>query len=171
MLTKLHALLRGPLRDMLADPAYPWKTLDVTYDVPRVERIWTQWGEDRVSLHRLHPCENPLFHPHPWPSAMVILSGQYLMGLGRSLDGSTPVETARIKLTPGAQYEMLDQLGWHWVKPLDLPVMSVMVSGKPWKMPDNYPIYGKGASPDELRPEVRDEMLGWFRHELGVFPC
>jgi hypothetical protein len=170
MLIRLQQLLCGPLQDMLADPAHPWKTVDVTYEDPHVERVWTQWDEDRVSLHRIHPCASPLFHPHPWPSAMKVFSGQYAMGVGRSKSGGTPGETVRLVLAPGSQYEMLDDHGWHWVQPVDLPVMSVMLTGKPWKMPEGFPRHGQGHVHAELSDAVRDDILVWFRRELGVLP-
>lgn len=170
MLADLRTLLRGPLNDMLADPAYPWKTVDVTYEDPHVERVWTQWGKLRVSLHRIHPCDKPLFHPHPWPSAMLICSGQYRMGIGRSIAGEQPAEIVRLTLGPGCEYEMLDPYGWHWVQPVDLPVMSVMLTGEPWPMPEGFPKHGKGHAHAELSDEARDDVLGWFRRELGVFP-
>lgn len=170
MLDRLHSLLSGPLQEMLSDSAFPWRTVDVTYEDPHVERVWTQWGEERVSLHRIHPCSEPLFHPHPWPSAMKVFSGQYEMGVGRSKSGGVPGELLRIVLTPGSQYEMADVYAWHWVQPIDLPVMSVMVTGRPWKMPDGFPKHGKGHVHRELSDEVRDDILGWFRRELGVLP-
>jgi hypothetical protein len=170
MLFRLHNLLDGHLQEMLADLAHPWKTVDVTYEDPHVERVWAQWGEERVSLHRIHPCTKPpLFHPHPWPSAMLICSGVYMMGVGRSQFGGMPDDVARLKLVPGAQYEMIDPHGWHWVQPLDLPVMSVMVTGKPWEMPEGFPKHGVGHVHKELSDEVRDDILNWFRQELGVF--
>lgn len=180
MLDKLRELLRGPLDSMLADLSYPWKTVDVTYEDPHVERVWTQWGDLRVNLHRIHPCAKALFHPHPWPSAMLICSGVYMMGVGATVAGGPkivqsgpvvvePREAVRVKLVAGSQYEMLDPYGWHWVQPLDLPVMSVMLTGKPWELPEGFPKHGKGHVHAELRPEVRDELLGWFRGFFGVF--
>lgn len=51
-----------------------WNSLDVDYHDPRVERVWRQWLDYRVSLHVIHPCQPSasLFHPHPWPSAMRV---------------------------------------------------------------------------------------------------
>lgn len=102
---------------------------------------------------------------------MKVFSGQYAMGVGRSISGEMPAEIARLILTPGAQYEMLEPYGWHWVQPVDLPVMSVMVTGEPWPMPEGFPKHGKGHVHADLSDAVRDEILGWFRRELGVLPC
>ena len=61
-----------------------WHSLLVDYHPPTVERLWTPWQEFRVYLHRIHPCarEEALFHPHPWPSAMCLLEGDYEMAVG-----------------------------------------------------------------------------------------
>src|SRR4051794_19093257 len=61
-----------------------WKGLYIDYHPPTVERLWRPWGEYRVSLHRISPCGpgEALFHPHPWPSVMRILAGEYEMAVG-----------------------------------------------------------------------------------------
>lgn len=150
---------------MLADPSRDWRTVDVTYEDPHVERVWTQWGDLRVNLHRIHVCEKPLFHPHPWPSAMVVCAGAYLMGVGHSEAGEEPREAARVCLERGSSYEMLDPHGWHWVKPLgpDPVAMTIMVTGKPWELPAGFPKHGKGHVHAELSAEARNGILDWFR--------
>ena len=42
------------------------------------------WRDCRIYLHRIYPCApgEALFHPHLWPSAMRILSGEYEMAVG-----------------------------------------------------------------------------------------
>jgi len=167
MLDRLHVLLGGPLCNMLASASTPWKTVDVTYEEPHVERVWTEWEGFRVNLHRIHPCEKALFHPHPWPSAMVLCLGTYEMAVGRSLDGSLPVETARVVLSEGSEYEMNDPYGWHWVRPLEKPVMSVMLTGKPWAMPEGFPKHGKGHVHRELDALRTNEILFWFGRMFG----
>ena len=61
-----------------------WQSVLVDYHPPTVERLWTTWQGFRVYLHRIHPCEREqaLFHPHPWPSAMRVLEGDYEMAVG-----------------------------------------------------------------------------------------
>lgn len=161
MLDQLDSLLQI-LHTLVTDPNL-WKTVDVTYEDPHVERVWTQVGENRLSLHRIHPCDKPLFHPHPWPSAMVVADGTYTMGIGRSLDGSVPVEVARLQLAKGSRYEMVDPYAWHWVQPVGKPVMTIMVTGQPWRMPFGFPTHGKGHVHQPLKDEIRDEILEWFR--------
>ena len=69
VLTQVERALPALLQDESV-----WQSLYVDYHPPMVERLWTRWGEYRVFLHRIHPCERgqALFHPHPWPSAMRV---------------------------------------------------------------------------------------------------
>lgn len=128
VLHRAEALLPDLLKDLEG-----WQTLDITYEPPRVERLWRQFEEGyRVCLHRIHPCEKALFHPHPWPSAIKILSGTYEMGVGYGLDQEIPPEAATVYLTAGSYYEMIEPDGWHYVRPLREPSLSVMVTGLPW---------------------------------------
>ena len=68
-----------------------WKTLDVNYEPPQVHRMWVQHGDYRVNLHRIFPCKMPIYHPHPWPSVILVLDGEYEMGVG-----TEDVEAARV---------------------------------------------------------------------------
>lgn len=132
MLTILDAVERE-LPALLDDPD-GWQSLLIDYHPPRVERLWRPLGEHRVSLHRIHPCapEEALFHPHPWPSAMRVLTGVYEMDVGWGRGSVAPPVAARLRLTPGCAYAMTDPDGWHSVRPLDAPTLSVMVTGRPW---------------------------------------
>src|SRR5581483_10131554 len=58
-----------------------WHSLYVDYEPPTVERLWTDVGNCRLYLHRIHPCEKALYHAHPWPSAIKVLSGVYEMAV------------------------------------------------------------------------------------------
>lgn len=110
-----------------------WHTLDVNYEPPHVERLWRPYGDEcRLYLHRIHPCEVALLHPHPWPSAVRVVSGRYEMGVGWSPSDIPPKLAAKIVLRPNSSYVMDDPNGWHYVKPLGEPSLSVMVTGKPW---------------------------------------
>jgi hypothetical protein len=112
-----------------------WRSLYVDYHPPTVERLWRDWKEYRISLHRIHPCPpgEALFHPHPWPSAMRILSGEYEMAVGYG-KGETPPPVAALMIAAGDfRYEMTDPDAWHYVRPLRGPTMSLMVTGQPWE--------------------------------------
>lgn len=83
MIDKLKQIERKLLPDLLKKSG-EWNSLMIDYHAPIVERLWTQIGNYRVSLHFIHPCDtkDALYHPHPWPSAMHVLHGKYEMGLG-----------------------------------------------------------------------------------------
>lgn len=131
----LHVLGRAEaaVPALLEADADSWHTLDVDYEPPRVERLWRDFEKDyRIYLHRIHPCDKALFHPHPWASAIKVLSGKYVMGVGYTLDNVPPTEAATIVLAAGSYYEMIDPDGWHYVRPIGGPSLSIMVTGPKW---------------------------------------
>lgn len=121
------------LPQLLREPN-SWNSLWVNYHPPFVERLWRSWGDGcRIYLHRIHPCfkSEALFHPHPWPSVIKVCSDSgYEMGVtyGHQNQGTA----ITLELAGGSVYEMLDPLGWHYVRPTDKPSLSIMVTGKPW---------------------------------------
>jgi hypothetical protein len=133
MLTILSAVEKE-LPVLLKDES-AWRSVYVDYHPPTVERLWLNWREFRVYLHRIHACppREALFHPHPWPSAMRILSGAYEMAVGYG-KGEAPPPIAALVLAEGNfRYEMTDPDAWHYVRPIGGPTVSLMVSGKPWE--------------------------------------
>jgi len=158
------ARLETELPAMLADDAR-WHSLDINYHPPFVERLWTQWNDYRVSLHRIHPCEpsDALFHPHPWPSAMRILDGRYEMAIGYGTGKQAPPLAARIIAGTDVRYEMTDPDAWHYVRPLERPAMTIMVTGKPWKR--EAPTSTEPLQP--LDDGRRRELMAWFRTRYG----
>ena len=143
-----------------------WHSVFVDYEKPFVERLWRQHGEYRISLHRIHPCHpgEPYFHPHPWPQGVWVVSGRYEMGMGYG-SGTTSPTISEIKIVSGGdQYEMIDRDAWHYVRPLDDVVMSMMITGKPWnrerpKMP---------VSQLSSLSHVREEEIFQFFKEIVV---
>lgn len=105
----------------------------IDYHPPFVKRIWLQYGEYRIYMHRIEPCSSSpeaLYHPHPWHSAIRIVRGHYEMGVGHSASNELPPTDCKLLLGPGTLYEMTEPDGWHYVNPLDKPVYSLMVTGK-----------------------------------------
>lgn len=143
-----------------------WHSLAVRYETPHVNRLWWEWGDYRINLHKIFPCETALWHPHPWPSAVKIFSGSYEMGLAYG-DEKARYTVARTILCEGSCYTMTEQLGWHYVRPIGEPSMSVMVTGKPWDT-GNAKHPGKGISHDPLRDRERWEILEFFQKALSV---
>ena len=132
MLEQLERVLPS-LPDLLAD-ADGWSSLDVDYHPPRVERLVRAHGSARLCVHRIHPCppDTALFHPHPWPCAIALLAGRYELGVGYGAGDQAPPLASRLIAHAPMRYEMLEPDAWHYVRALDAPVLSVMLSGAPW---------------------------------------
>jgi hypothetical protein len=163
MLDMLHRV-ETQLPAMLQEEA-EWNSLYIDYHPPIVERLWRQWFDFRIYLHRIHPCEagEALFHPHPWPSAMRVLDGTYEMAVGYGAGEQEPPIAARILLPAGSEYEMTDPHGWHYVRPIASPTMSLMIAGKPWNRPG--PKSGKVLNP--LAEGQKEAILAFFREYYG----
>lgn len=154
----------------LLEDSKRWKTLDVNYEPPRVERAWTEFEGYRVNLHMIHPCSKALFHPHPWPSAVRVLTGSYEMAVGWegdeervinlvSEEKKIPAVAALIILPPDSCYEMIDIGGWHYVRPIGGPSVSLIVTGKPWERTSP----GKDQKHGELTDQAKIFLLQYFR--------
>jgi len=163
---EILASAEAALPALLNDPA-GWRSLDINYHPPRVERLFRPWGEGgRLSLHRVHPCplDSALFHPHPWPSAMRIVSGSYRMIVGYGAGVEQPPVAMTLELTAGARYAMVDPDAWHAVVPQGQPSLSIMVTGQPWARP--VPLE-PGGPLHALEPAAVAELLATFE---GYYP-
>ncbi|WAS95173.1 hypothetical protein [Nannocystis punicea] len=144
-----------------------WHSMHITYHPPEVERLWRQWGDLRINLHRIMPTAastEVLFHPHPWPSIIKLLSGRYRMTVGHGPGVAAPPVAMRLELAPGSVYEMGEPDGWHAVAPLGEPSLSLMLTGKPWDraMPAaDHPPQGP------LSAERAERLLSDFRALYG----
>lgn len=138
MLDYLHDVERR-LPALLLEPINSWNGMYVSYEHPHVRRLWKQDGENRIYLHHIEACEpgQELWHKHPWPSAMRILSGQYLMELGLDT-GLNEQVAATLQLSAGDEYEMVNPDAMHSVRPVDGRVLSLMVTG-PRYYPNDQP--------------------------------
>jgi len=138
-MTKYQQILRQGLLELphLLKDISRWSSKLVDYETPVVERIWTEYKNCRLALHKIHPCSTPLKHVHPWPAAVKVLSGKYEMEMGLvhpgeygqwdySLIGSFIMGT-------GSEYDLLAKGAWHSVNPIDTHSISLMVMGKPWE--------------------------------------
>jgi hypothetical protein len=138
-----------------------WNSVFVNYHPPMVERLWLRWGDYRVYLHRILPCApgEALFHPHPWPSAMRILAGEYEMAVGYGKGEAAPPVAALMIARGDFLYEMTDPDAWHYVRPIGGPTLSLMVTGKPWGRPSP-----RSSTPLEaLTDQQRAELFRLFR--------
>lgn len=150
-----------------------WNSLKVDYNYPHVDRLWRQFGDNRIMLHRIHPCEpeQALLHPHPWPSAVSVLpqvhNSAYETGVGYGDPaGEPPSLAAKFLLTKGCSYEMTDPNAWHYVRPIDRPIFTIMVIGKPYGLPKDER-FGqlKQHRPltEEEKHQIFDAIRPWFR--------
>ena len=164
MLEVLYAVERDVPRMLLDEAA--WKSVYIDYHPPTVERLWQRWGDYRVYLHRIHPCGpgEALFHPHPWPSAMRILSGEYEMAVGHGKGEAVPPVAALMIAAGDFRYEMTDPDAWHYVRPIRGPSLSLMVTGRPWDRP--APRSSKPLVP--LTEAQRAELFVLFRQHYPL---
>jgi hypothetical protein len=159
------------LPKLLTDTNVEWTSLDVDYEPPRVERLWCQFeGRYRIYLHRIHPCFRALFHPHPWPSAVKVLSGAYEMGVGYGPGQALPPVAMTLMLAAGSSYEMVDPDGWHYVRPLGIsPCLSVMVTGSRW---DRWSPGPAAGTLKPLKDQERSRLMTAFKlyYDVGGEP-
>ena len=65
--------------------------------------------------------------------AVRVLEGIYEMGIAHGAGSETPTKiTSTIIAHAPSEYEMVEPDGWHWVRPIGAPSLSVMVTGTPW---------------------------------------
>jgi phenylpropionate dioxygenase-like ring-hydroxylating dioxygenase large terminal subunit len=142
-----------------------WKSVFVDYHLPYVKRLWTKFQYDgteyRIYLHKILPCEleQCLFHPHPWPSIMKIITGQYKMQLGYGTGMMEPPVASTLTLPSNTIYEMIEPNAWHAVSPIKNPSYSIMVTGTPWDRPSHKST--KTLNPLSLEEEK--EILEFFQ--------
>lgn len=140
MIDILKGISNKEMFDILSRDNSEFTSLDIDYHPPRVERIQTMYEGYRISFHIIHPCkrEEALYHPHAWPSAVHVMLGKYEMGVSHSLDLDATEETLRKNeicktvVSNGMYYEMLNPHGFHYVRPVDEPVYSIMLMGPKW---------------------------------------
>ena len=142
-----------------------WSSLHINYHPPFVERLFRSWGEYRIYLHRIQPCESAeaLFHPHPWPSAMHILSGVYEMAIGYGEGDQPPPYAAKLVASGDLKYEMTERDAWHYVRPIGQAAMTLMITGKPWERWSP----GRAEKLPPLSEQAVDEMLAFFRSRFS----
>ena len=132
ILKKLKEIEKTVLVGMMKDPSI-WKSLDINYHPPRVERLYTDYDGYRICLHKIYSCKNgeALYHPHPWSAAFHILDGKYETGFGYSETEDEPKILSKVITIGEMYYEMTDPNTWHYVKPFQQHdfCYSIMLSG------------------------------------------
>jgi hypothetical protein len=165
---------RQALPDLLKEDISTWKSMYITYEYPHVQRLWKTFENDaRVYLHIIESIPEkvrksgvrPLFHPHPWPSAVMLMNGAYRMSM-RNL-WTTDDEIKRTILTEGSSYEMNHPADMHSVDPIDFEVMSLMVTGKPYDPP---PKMFPAMKQPELSADMAERLHSGFKALLKLRP-
>jgi len=166
---KLQQIERVKLYELLDDVSI-WKSVNIDYHKPHVERLWCQLGNYRISLHFIHPCKEgeSLFHPHPWPGAIHVLEGEYEMGMGFSEGLEEPEIFSTIISQGSMYYEMPHKDGWHYVRPTKSVCGSVMLSGEPWdrEMPAADEVGELGHLHNDRVMMMLEYFKGKFRNTL-----
>ncbi|RDJ35387.1 MAG: hypothetical protein DWQ19_11265 [Crenarchaeota archaeon] len=153
-----------------------WNSLYIDYEKPIVERLWTTMQIDgidyRIYLHKIYPCEKEeaLFHPHPWPSAMVLCQGNYetVIGYGEPDATTKPRPMGPFYLSEGSVYQMLTPFEWHYVRPIKEPCITLMVAGPPYSPAMVTPPYNPNKNKPELRPLTKQESQPIFDFFLDL---
>ncbi len=174
MINSLQSIEMNELNGLLSEPSDSWNTMDVNYHPPHVERVWKQVSPScRVLLHRIHQCneDEALWHAHPWPSAVSVVSGMYRQsvgymnaGIGEAPSEGKIVTLCRTILRWGSYYEMCDPKTWHRVYPISLSCLTIMVTGLPYAKNLVQPsLVTPSEKQGPLSDEVRDEILDEFK--------
>lgn len=133
-----------------------WRSLPVDDEQPHVERLWMPYGEGRLLLHVIHaaPASRCTIRTRG-RSAMRILDGWYETAYGHGPPAGPPPPKGEAKVV-GAwyRYEMVNPEAWHYVRPVGGAAVTVMVTGKPWRVPGNRKGRGLGPLPDERAAEI-----------------
>lgn len=148
--------------DLLRNRETKWVSTHVVYEEPHVHRLHVTWRENyRLSLHRIFPCTKgqPLFHVHPWPQAAKLVKGRYEMGIGAAPGVVAPPIAVTALLVAPTAYAMGHPDAWHYVRPLDEPVLTFMLTAAPWQREVNY----TASKQPRLSPEDTESLLAAFR--------
>lgn len=160
MIDILKEIERNKIKDLLNQPEV-WKTKLIDYEPPIVERVYTQLGDYRLSLHFIHPCKESLIHPHVWESGMHIIEGEYEMGLYYPNEEGVLQEVSKLITKGEFYYEMLHRKAQHYVRPIGEVCKTVMLTGLPiWK--ENDMIVSKTLF--DLSESRKIEILNFYKN-------
>ena len=139
-----------------------WGSLVINKRKPHTYRAYLQHEDYRICLHRFEACEpeDSFAHPHPWPSSMVVLSGEYEMAVGHTSDLTSGEQShvIRVKLSAGSTYDMMDRETWHQVIPRS-QCYSLMVNGPRWENAHRYAPSTGGKGLEEMSEQILKDHL------------
>ena len=112
-----------------------WDSLVINRRKPHTYRVFRQFGDLRVCLHKFEECapEDAFAHPHPWSGAFLMLEGAYVHEVGFSPDlESQPVFCFKEIVYPYSRYEITNKQTWHKVQPLKT-TYTIMCNTAAWE--------------------------------------
>lgn len=158
---------------LLDDPS-GWESLYADSERPVLRRLWRQFGEYRIYLHRFDPCgaAEAFLHPHPWKFAVRVVRGAYEMSVSTGNDPSRPPAeaSAKILMQPGSAYEMTCSRAFHAIRPSGAEtVYSVMVAGDVC-FPENRVIGNAPSRPltEAERMDIIVTLRAHYPHPTGA---
>lgn len=163
-------IVEKELPDLLKEESL-WKSVYVDYHKPFVKRLWTNFLHNgcnyRIYLHEIESCniQEALFHPHPWPSIMKLLSGSYNMFVGYGEGLLEPPVAVKLDLPTGTVYEMSEINGWHAVAPVNESSFSLMITGEPWIRESHK----STKQLSELSVTEKNNIFKFFRDKYSKF--
>jgi len=158
---KILQELEPQIKVLLKDVSV-WKSLDVDYYPPRVERLYTVYNGFRVHLHIIHHTEEAcLYHKHRWPAVFKQIRGSYYMGVTycegeiSSQEAHLLPTLAKFLISEGCYYEMTQTNSLHFVQPSN----SFLIDGQPVSL--SIMVTKDGEMYDEavFRKEALDRKL------------
>jgi hypothetical protein len=162
MINILNKLIPEVLEAIPED--HEWDSLIINKRKPYTYRIFRQFGEYRVCLHKFDPCsfEESFAHPHPWPGAFMVLRGRYLHSVGVSPDlESEPELVYQQEVGPYSPYYIGNPLIWHSVQPLQT-TYTIMVNGAPFENPHKAVRTTKGKDLKTMSDKEKGMLLSDF---------
>ena len=130
-------ILAAAIEQLPQPTSTAWNSYYIDAEEPVVERLWHPIEYDdtqswRVCLHRIQPSEQAFYHPHRHPSAVLLCQGSYEMGVGYGEpDGVPPPIFGPITLRQWDAYQMIHPWNWHYIRTIEGPSYSIMVTGEP----------------------------------------
>ena len=140
-----------------------WDSLVINRRKPHTYRIFKQYGDYRVCLHKFEPCEEheAFGHPHPWAGAFLVLKGECTQYIGLSTSDTGPVWCYKELIRPGTMYEITKPMTWHRIQPLKT-TWTVMINREPWRYPHVDVKTTKGKDLEKMDDKSKKEHLSTF---------
>jgi hypothetical protein len=156
--------------DDLSDASL-WDSIEINKKKPHTSRAIRMYGEDRVCVHRLEPCEriDCFAHPHAWPAAVLVLSGEYIHDIGYKETFDGPYRALYREIVgQDSLYQMVHPNVWHKVQP-NKPTYSIMVNGPDYLNPNPACRTTKGKDLDKMSEVDLEKLLYSIRWKLARY--